>query len=82
MTKVPTEVPVVKTERRNLLKFLLVGAGAFVLGKLSNSLSGIGAEPVINSGDFQNFKFVETKKNLTLYEKNGEELLVVEKDSF
>lgn len=72
--------------RRTLLKFLLVGAGAFALGKIFGPGIGLfGArrkKEVIREADFQNFRVVETKNELTFYGKKNEEILIVDKGAF
>ncbi len=59
-----------------------MAGGVFAVGKVFSSFLDMFTEQVISSTDFQNFRFVETKKELTLYGKNGkdeEPLLIVEK---
>jgi len=78
-------VEVVKKERRNLFKLILLAGGAFLFGKLFSSFTDMFSDKVISDTDFKNFRFVETKKTLTLYGKDGrteEPLLIVEKDGF
>ena len=61
---------------------MLLAGGFFAVGKTFSSFLDIFSEQVISSTDFENFRFVETKKELTLYGKNGkneEALLIVEK---
>jgi len=71
---------IVKNKRRNFLKFLAVGGGAFLLGRALSSLPNSLVEKTTNTADFKNFKFVETNKKLTLYDRSGEEIIIVEKD--
>lgn len=68
--------------RRNLLKLLVVGGGAFLVGKLSSPLADFFVgNKMISMQDFQNFKFVETNRELKILDKTGSEILIVDKDS-
>ncbi len=73
---------VANKNRRNVLKLTIFGIGAFVLGKLVSYLPDLFTDKVEKDIEFQNFSFVETKKSLTISEKGGEALLVVDKDGF
>jgi len=69
--------------RRNLLKLLVVGGGAFVVGKFASPfINYLNGDTVINEQTFQNFKVVETGRNLKILDKEGAEIFIVEKDSF
>lgn len=66
--------------RRNFLKIVLIGGGVFALGKvlgpvLSKFLNGPSVE-----NNFQNFKTVENKKGLVVYDKSGEEIFTIDKE--
>jgi hypothetical protein len=70
------------TYRRNFLKFALVGAGGFLLGKLTDPLlQFVRGEKVISEKDFKNFKFEETNKQLRVLDASGEEIIIVDKDT-
>ncbi|MES2436815.1 MAG: hypothetical protein V4519_02290 [Patescibacteria group bacterium] len=71
-----------KKTRRNMIKLALFGGAAFVLGKVFNSVTEHFSDKVIRNVDFQNFNFQESEKKLTISEKDGEPLLIIEKDSF
>jgi hypothetical protein len=71
---------VAKKGRRNMLKLAVFGAGAFVLGKLFSYIPDLLGEKVIHDIEFKNFSFVETNKSITISDKSGEALLVVDKD--
>lgn len=73
---------VVKKERRTLLKLALFGGGAFLVGKLFGSFTDLFSDKVVKDVQFNNFRFVETGKKLTISEKDGQDILVVDKDSF
>ena len=67
--------------RRNLVKLGLFGGAAFVLGKVFGpSISLFGGDAVTGSKDFKNFRVVETKKEIRLFNKGGDEIVIVEKD--
>lgn len=68
--------------RRNLLKLLAVGGGAFLVGKLSGPvLDYFTGDKVISMRDFQDFSFVETNRELKVLDKDGDEILIVDKDA-
>ena len=68
-------------DRRNLIKLILFGAGAFAFGKLFGSFTDLFSDKIVNDIQFKNFRFVETEKSITVSEKGGEPLLIVEKDA-
>jgi len=75
----------VNQKRRNIIKFGLFGAGAFVIGKVlgpsinffSNGID-LGGDRVV---DFNNFRVVENGQELGFYDKLGNEILILEKDA-
>ncbi len=73
---------IIKTERRNLLKWLVFGGGAFLVGRVLSFWPGSLAEKTASPINLKNFKLVETNKKLTLYNRGGEEIIIVEKDGF
>jgi hypothetical protein len=69
----------INKNRRNLLKFLLIGSGALLLGKVFGPgflkfFSGPKEEH-----DFGNFRVTEDKKELIISDRTGEEILIVDK---
>lgn len=67
--------------RRNLVKLGFFGGAAFVLGKIFGpSLSFFGSDAVVGEKDFENFRVVETKKELRLFNRGGDEIVIVEKE--
>jgi len=69
-------------QRRTLLKLAAFGGATFVAGKLfGNALNFLKAEPG-NETYFQNFKVVEKDGELSVFQKDGESILVIDKDSF
>lgn len=72
-------------DRRTLFKFLLVGAGAFVLGKVFGpglGLFGGRRKEILREANFQSFRVVETKNELTFYGRKNEEILILDKNAF
>jgi len=68
--------------RRNLLKLIAVGGGAFLVGKLSGPVSDyFTGGKVISMQDFKDFRFVETSKELKMLDHDGGEILIVDKDA-
>jgi hypothetical protein len=66
--------------RRNFLKFSLIGGGAILLGKvfgsdLLNLFSGQKTEKTFN-----NFRIVENNKELIIYGKTGEAIFIIDKE--
>lgn len=69
--------------RRNFLKFLLIGGGAFIVGRFANPFINFwNGDKVLDERNFQDFKIVETGKTLKVFDKEGKEVIIVEKDSF
>ena len=67
-------------KRRQFLKFLGVGAVAFTVGKMFQSIPEMlhGAEDL----SAKNAKFADNGKQITIYGTDGKEILVIDKDSF
>ncbi|MBP9715208.1 MAG: twin-arginine translocation signal domain-containing protein [Candidatus Pacebacteria bacterium] len=65
--------------RRNFLKFLLIGGGTFVAAKvLGPTITKMFDGPTVE-GDFTSFRAVENKKGLTIYDKEtGEEIFIID----
>ncbi|MDO8551992.1 MAG: hypothetical protein Q7S01_00505 [bacterium] len=73
----------INSYRRNLLKLLAVGGGAFIVGKFANPfINFLNGDKVIDEKTFQNFKFIETGREVKVIDSTGNEILIVEKDSF
>lgn len=74
---------VINLRRRNLIKFAVFGALAFVAGKLFEPLKNtFQGDRVLSEKSFNDFTLTETGKQLKIADKSGSELLVFEKDSF
>lgn len=73
----------INERRRTLIKFGLVGAATFVLGKvLGPSLNLFGGSSVATgeTTDFKNFRVVDNNTELGFYDKLGNEILIIEKE--
>ena len=70
-----------KLERRQLLKLMLLGGGAFLAGKiLGPSINLFSSEQDFGKiTNFKNFRIVETGKELKFYDRRGNEILTVDK---
>jgi hypothetical protein len=69
--------------RRNLLKLLAVGGGAFIVWKFATPfINFLNRDKVIDEKTFENFKFVETGREMKVLDRDGGEIFIVEKDSF
>ena len=75
--------------RRNFLKLILVGSGALFVDKVLGPLfSGFLAEPFNNAKAdpppktaFKDFKIVESKRVLSIYDSSGTEVLQIDKSN-
>jgi hypothetical protein len=71
--------PILNVNRRTLLKVGLFGAAAFTLGKIFGpGISFFTGDEKVS--DFKNFRVVENGEELGVYDKLGNEILVMEKD--
>lgn len=72
----------INQNRRTFLKWLALGGGAFALWKIfGSSAKFFGASDELSKETlFENFRIKETGKDLTIYEKSGKEIIVIEKD--
>ncbi len=68
--------------RRLLLKLGFFGAAAFALGKIFGPSVPFLSERAVSSKDFKNFRIVETSKELRLFNKTGDEIVIVDKEGF
>lgn len=71
--------PILNEKRRTLLKFGIFGVAAFTLGKvLGPGIKLFDEDTSIT--DFKNFRIVENGEELGVYDKLGNEILVMEKN--
>jgi len=83
MAKLPFIPDIINQPRRTLLFAGVAGVGAFVATKLLSQFTfNQGGDEVVRSATFENFTFEETGDEMTLREKNGEVIFVVDKASF
>lgn len=71
----------INKKRRNIIKFLLIGGGAFVLGRIFGPrLLGFlpDTEPVVEY-NFKNFNVREDKKEIIISDSTGEDILIIDK---
>ena len=75
-------IPEINTRRRNVLKWILFGVGAFILGKIVGpSVNLFSRSETLGEGaTFKNFRVVENDKELKLYNRTGDEIFIIEKD--
>ena len=76
----------INIKRRNFLKWLLLGVGAFVvflLGKIFGPSVSFSSRPqeIGNETIFKNFRLVEDDKELKLYDRFGDEIFIIEKSA-
>jgi hypothetical protein len=72
----------INQNRRKFLKWAAIGGGAFAVWKIfgsSTKFFGISDE-LSKETLFDNFRISETGKDLTIYEKSGKQIIVIEKD--
>lgn len=72
----------INENRRKFLKWAAIGGGSFALWKIfGSSAKFFGASDELSKETlFDNFRILETGKDLTIYEKSGKEIIVIEKD--
>ena len=71
----------VHIERRALLKWGLIGGGAFLLGKIfGDYIPFFSGSRVVAEKEFKNFKLVETNRELTVYNKDRDKIVIFEKN--
>jgi len=70
-----------KINRRNFLKLAAFGGVAFVAGKfLSPFLNMVKKDKVVDEKVFDNYKITETNKQFKLIDRQGDEIIIVDKD--
>jgi hypothetical protein len=62
--------------RRALLKLAFFGSATFVLAKILGPLNHLSS-----TSNYKNFRVVDKGRELYVYDKEGNELLVIEKDA-
>jgi len=70
-----------KINRRNFIKLAAFGGAAFVAGKfLSPLLNILKKDKVVDEKIFDNYKITETKNQFKLTDKQGDDIIIVDKD--
>ena len=75
--------------RRTFLKIIFIGSGALLAEKFltplfsffSNDSSPKAKTDSLNKTSFRNFRIIEDKKNLSIYDSSGEEILQIDKEA-
>jgi hypothetical protein len=68
--------------RRKLLKLALFGGATFFAGKLFGGWFEQLKDDKKRESFFEGFTVVESKKELGIFEKNGDQILVIDKEVF
>ena len=72
---------IINNKRRKIILFAGGGALLFALGKIFDNVFGfLLKDEIISQNDFENFKIVDAKKELKVFTKKGEEILIIEKE--
>lgn len=67
--------------RRVLLTIAGTGVVAFIAGKIFGpSVTLFSKDKVISNKEFKNFSLVETNKEMKLYDRKGDEIIIFEKE--
>lgn len=69
-------------KRRTLLLAGLSGVGAFFASKLLGQVTFSERSEIVRSATFENFTFVETDDEMTVSERGGDVIVVIDKTSF
>ena len=72
-------------KRRALLKLGFTGVAAFVIGKFAGPYIDDLLHPndkIIDRKDFQSFSLIETNGEMKLSDKEGNDIFVIDKESF
>ncbi|OGY44225.1 MAG: hypothetical protein A3B89_03700 [Candidatus Buchananbacteria bacterium RIFCSPHIGHO2_02_FULL_40_13] len=68
----------VNKNRRNLLKFLLIGGGALLLGKFLSPKFLEFFSDATTENNFVGFQVVQKGKELTIYDRTGEAIFIID----
>ena len=73
----------VNLRRRNFVKIVALGGVAFLAGKFFGPhMDVIKNDSVVDEKILGNFKIIETNKQLNVLDKKGNEIMIIDKDSF
>lgn len=73
--------PSVKDGRRKFIKTLAYGSGALVVGGMVAKSENILSLTKSTGDKLSNFRLIEKGNEVALHDRNGDEILVVEKNS-
>lgn len=76
-----TNGPAIATSRRSFLKYVMLGSGVLVIGKIFGSSLDFfsGAEKKGAPLSFRNFRMVEQDKEMKIFDNNGDEIMTLDK---
>jgi hypothetical protein len=72
------EIGTLNKDRRNLLKILIFGGGAYVATKLLGPVVTRFLDGPSVTKEFDSFRTVENKRGVTIFDKNGEEIFIMD----
>jgi len=71
----------IRTDRRKFLKIAAFGGVAFLAGKFFGPLLNmIKKDSVVDEKVFDNYKITETRSQFKLIDREGDEIIIVDKD--
>jgi hypothetical protein len=68
-------------DRRNFLKIIAVGGGLLAAGKLFDVLASDDTK-ILATKEFENFEITESRKEISVNDKSGSTILIIDKDQF
>lgn len=81
--EMPDKATLFNRQRRTLLIAASSGVIAFILGKIFGpSINWFSEDYPLSEKSFENFRVVDTKKELKLYDRGGNEVIIIEKEGF
>ncbi len=82
-TQTKNKEVVFNRHRRTFLTVAGTGVIAFILGKIFGpSINLFSKDHAISEKEFRNFRIVETNKEMKFYDRGGNEIFIVDKESF
>jgi len=73
----------VNIRRRSFIKYVSLGGAAFFVGKFFNPfINMLHGDKVLDEKSFENFVVTETGKQLKFADKSGNDILIIDKNSF
>ena len=69
--------------RRTFVRYALFGGAVFLVGKyLAPAINMLRGDTILNEKSFDNFRLTETGKQLRVTDDSGNEILIIDKESF